>query len=116
MAKMGPLMAASELCSLVFFCLSYLRQSPCGLAHPQNRTGPNCNEELGLQRESSGLTFPLFRTYTGQESGKEQLKSLQTPHILHTNCLLLPSGRRYRAQSAKTSHHGGSFFPRPFLS
>ncbi|MEQ2286153.1 hypothetical protein AMECASPLE_039291 [Ameca splendens] len=43
--------------------------------------------QSGLQRESSGLTFPPSRTYTGLGSGKGQLKLLQTPHTLHINCL-----------------------------
>ncbi|KAK5620670.1 hypothetical protein CRENBAI_020570 [Crenichthys baileyi] len=58
-----------------------------GLARPPIRTGPNCNEQLGLQRESSGLTFRPSRTYTVPESGEGQLTSLQTPQILHTDCL-----------------------------
>ncbi|MEQ2214745.1 hypothetical protein XENOCAPTIV_018605 [Xenoophorus captivus] len=33
------------------------------------------------------MTFPLSRTYTDLGSGKGQLKSLQTPHTLHINCL-----------------------------
>ncbi|MED6269115.1 hypothetical protein CHARACLAT_029898 [Characodon lateralis] len=66
------------------FSLSCLHPSQCGLDHPPNRTGPDCNQQSGLQRGSSGLTFPPSRTY---KSGKGHLTSLQTPHILHTNCL-----------------------------
>ncbi|MEQ2272970.1 hypothetical protein XENORESO_018674 [Xenotaenia resolanae] len=33
------------------------------------------------------MTFPPSRTCTGLKSGKVQLTSLQTPHILDTNCL-----------------------------
>ena len=41
---------------------------------------------MGLQRGSLELTFPPSRTCTGSGSGKGQQKSLQTPHILVTNC------------------------------
>ncbi|KAK5619354.1 hypothetical protein CRENBAI_011905 [Crenichthys baileyi] len=67
--------------------LSCLHPSQSGLVHPPNRTGPDCNQQSGLQRESSGMTFPPSRTFTGQGSGEGQLTSLQTPHTLHTNCL-----------------------------
>ena len=54
--------------------------------HPPNGIGPDCNGQLGLQRGSLELTFPPSRTCTGPGSGKGQQKSLQTPHILVTNC------------------------------
>ncbi|MEQ2234972.1 hypothetical protein ILYODFUR_036881 [Ilyodon furcidens] len=60
------------------------------------------SEQSGLQRVSSGLTFPLSRTYTGPGSGKGQLKSLQNPQTLNNKLFrLLP----------KTSCHRDSFFP-----
>ncbi|MEQ2233814.1 hypothetical protein ILYODFUR_025634 [Ilyodon furcidens] len=88
-----------------------------GLAHPQNRTGPNYNEQLGLQRESSRLTFPSSRTCTGLGSEKvQQLTSLQIPHILGTKVLdfylQVCTTERYLQ---KNSHHRDSFFPRMFL-
>ncbi|MEQ2200475.1 hypothetical protein XENOCAPTIV_029961 [Xenoophorus captivus] len=52
----------------------------------------------GMQREYSRLTFPPSRTYTGLGSGKELLKSLQTPHTLHINCSEL------YLQAAATEH------------
>ncbi|MEQ2300010.1 hypothetical protein AMECASPLE_020843 [Ameca splendens] len=70
---------------LPLFSQSCLCPSLCGLAHSQNRTGPDCNKQLGLQKESSGLTFPPSRTCTSL--GSENKASLQTPHIMVTGCL-----------------------------
>ncbi|XP_047246277.1 uncharacterized protein LOC124883284 [Girardinichthys multiradiatus] len=47
----------------------------------------NYNEQSGLQRGSSMLTFPPSRTCTGLASQKRQPVSLQTPHILDINGL-----------------------------
>ncbi|MEQ2222919.1 hypothetical protein ILYODFUR_031505 [Ilyodon furcidens] len=66
-----------------YFSLPRLPPSQCDLAHQQNRTGPDCNEQSGLQRGSPGLTFPQSRTYTDLGSGKRLLKSLQTPHTTY---------------------------------
>lgn len=49
--------------------------------------GTDCNQQLCLQRGSSGLTYPPSRTCTGLWSGKGQLTALQTPHISGTNYL-----------------------------
>ncbi len=46
---------------------------------------------------------------------KGLLKSLWTPHIQHT-FELLPSGRRYRALSTRTTRHRNSFFPQAIIS
>ncbi len=60
----------------------------------------------------SGTTLPVSKNCTYPEWAKGLAKSLWTPHIQHTpslNCL--PSGRRYRALSTRTTRHRNSFFP-----
>lgn len=51
-----------------------------GLAQRQNKTGLNCSKQSSLQRG-----FPPSRTFKGLGSGKWQLTSMQTPHILDTH-------------------------------
>ncbi|MEQ2299023.1 hypothetical protein AMECASPLE_011329 [Ameca splendens] len=75
--------SAVFLATLTLFSLPCVRTSLCGLAHPHNRITPNYNEQLGLQRESSGLTFPASRTCAGQELEK----GLPPLNTLDTNCL-----------------------------
>lgn len=70
----------------IYTALSYSYLSLYCLAHPQSRMGEVqtvMNNQV-LQRGSPGLTF-LTRPGIGSE--KKQLTSLQTPHILNTNCL-----------------------------
>lgn len=59
-------------------------QTVSGSVGPIVRTnGPDCREPSGLQ----GGTFSPSRTFSGLGSGKVLLTTVQTPHILDTNCL-----------------------------
>ncbi|MEQ2289958.1 hypothetical protein AMECASPLE_038560 [Ameca splendens] len=79
-------------------------QSALFMTQPYNRTGPASNEQPGLQRGSSGLTSPPSNSCTCLGSGKGQLSSLQTPHILDTNCsnfyLQVSASERYFARTS----------------
>ncbi|MED6234784.1 hypothetical protein ATANTOWER_001229 [Ataeniobius toweri] len=69
--------------AIIQFCA---HPSLCCLAYLQSRTGPDCNKQSGPQRGLLGLNFPPSQTCIGLRSEKGQLASLQTPHILDTNC------------------------------
>lgn len=69
------------------------------LGSPQNRTGPNYNEQSGLQRRSSGLTFPTSRTCTGLGV---------SANLTHTGHKLLPSGQCCNLQKPATTETDSS--------
>ena len=83
--------------------------SLCGLELPPNRTGTDCNGQLGLQKRSSVSACPDLY-FTGVQKWAGNI-SADPSHSGHDLFHLLPSGRRYRAVYAKTSRNNSSFFP-----
>ncbi|MEQ2311926.1 hypothetical protein AMECASPLE_025612 [Ameca splendens] len=72
-----------------------------------------CNSRSTTFHRSTGsswLTFPPSRTCTSLGSEKGQLTSLQTPHILDTNCLDVYL-QVDATKRAKTNGHRHDFFP-----
>ncbi len=60
-----------------------------------------------------GTTLPaLQELYSSRESKRAGKITLDPSHPVHSLFELLPSGRRYRALSTRTTRHRNSFFPR----
>lgn len=66
-----------------------------------NKTCPDCNDQLDLQRESTGLTFPPSNTWIPTK--KAANISADHTHPGHKLFRLLPSSGSYRVPSAKTA-------------
>ena len=63
----------------------------------------HCNGLSGLLRGSLAATCPPSRSCTTPRQGSVQERSLPTPSV--------PSGKRFRSITTKTSRHLNSFFP-----
>ncbi len=64
-----------------------------------------------------GTTLPSLQgLYSPRVSKRADKITLDPAHPAHSLFILLPSGRRYRALSTRTTRHRNSFFPQAIIS
>lgn len=97
-----------------------IQSVPCSfitlwLSHPQNRTGPDWNEQLGLQRGLSGLNWPSIENLC-MSGVREKAANVSADHTHpgHKLFRFLTLSQHYRVLFArkkrlKNSHHRDSF-------